>query len=195
MTQHVFHYDDIQDALERLNTTLFASEIHGTLCGLLCIKNGASAQGWLSETLQDVDQSNLLLKEAIDQLASLVQDTAMQINDPVFDFHLLLPDDDVSLDTRLECLGDWCQGFLAGLSMGGISDLKSLPQDAIEIATDMAEIARAGTSYDVSESEEDESAYQELVEYIRVGVLLIYEELHALASAPAADPDSPPTVH
>lgn len=191
MTRDTTRYSDIQNALDRLDTTLFPSEVHGTLCGLLCFNNVDGAHDWLATLSKEVDESDLLQREAIQQINTLCQNTLQEINDPEFGFQLLLPDDDIDLETRLQSLGDWCQGFLAGLSIGGVQDLKSLPQDAIEIATDMAEIARAGTSYEFSDSDEDESAYQELVEYIRVGVLLINEEVQSSQT----ESNSPPTMH
>ena len=84
----------------------------------------------------------------------------------------------------MHALGEWCQGFLSGLTLGGISDFDKLGTDAREVVEDLVEIARAGTSYHLEGSEEDEQAYAELMEYLRVGVLLINEELQPLKSAP-----------
>lgn len=178
MTQPSPEFSEIQDTINRLDTAHYPSEVHGTLCGLLCVKSLADALAWIESTFT-IDPANLLQKEALEQLNNLCQSAFQQMQDPTFAFHLLLPDDDAAIDDRIQCLGDWCQGFLTGLTMGGISNLQAMPQDAIEIATDMAEIARAGSSYDFTDSEEDEAAYQELVEYIRVGALLINEELQS----------------
>ena len=82
------------------------------------------------------------------------------------------------MELQVNALGEWCQGFLIGLSLGGVEDFQALPDDAKEIARDLVEIARAGTSYELSGLEDDEEAFVELVEFIRVGALLINEELH-----------------
>jgi uncharacterized protein YgfB (UPF0149 family) len=108
--------------------------------------------------------------------------TQGQLNDPTCDFHLLLPGDDEAIALRVQALGDWCQGFLTGLALGGIKDLQALPDNVREIANDLLEIARAHSSYDLEEQEEDEQAYAELTEYVRVGVMLINEELHPALS-------------
>jgi len=69
----------------------------------------------------------------------------------------------------------WCDGFLFGLGAGEIKDFAQLPDDVNEISHDLAEISRA---YHEDESTEaDELAYAELIEYVRVGVLVIYEAL------------------
>lgn len=188
MTDTFTHYSDLQQALEALEPPLYPSEVHGGLCGLLCGTGRPDAASWLGTILPGLDEENLLHRDAIALLKDVHNTTVQQLNDPTCDFHLLLPDDDVSLQDRVNALGDWCQGFLTGLSMGGVTDVEALPEDVAEIIRDMSQIAGASTSYDLQETEEDEEAYQELVEYIRVGTLLINEELHPVKTTPETDP-------
>ena len=54
------------------------------------------------------------------------------------------------------------------------------PSDVAEVLRDFAEVARAGAVGDESE-ETEEDAYAELVEFVRVGVQLVYDELAACA--------------
>jgi uncharacterized protein YgfB (UPF0149 family) len=69
------------------------------------------------------------------------------------------------------------------MSEGGMKDLAALPADSSEVMRDLVEIARAG-GYDLEEGEEDEVAYNELLEYVRTGVLLINEELNPTQAPP-----------
>ena len=64
-----------------------------------------------------------------------------------------------------------------------MKDLASLPADSGEVMRDLVEIARAG-SYDLSGGEEDEASYNELLEYVRTGELLINEELNPTQAPP-----------
>jgi len=62
-----------------------------------------------------------------------------------------------------------------------------LPEDTAELMKDMIEISRAGQDVDdagieESDDNDDELAYMEIEEYVRMGVLLIYEELQPLQS-------------
>ena len=76
-------------------------------------------------------------------------------------------------------LGEWCQGFLYGLGSGPLSDATKLPGEVGEIVRDLSEITRVGV--DGGESlESNEVAYTELVEFVRVGVQLVFEELERL---------------
>jgi hypothetical protein len=60
-----------------------------------------------------------------------------------------------------------------------------LPEEVREIADDIVEISRATT--DGEEGESDEAAYSELIEYLRVGVILVFETLEAERGARTTD--------
>lgn len=180
-------YLNLQDALDRIDTEVTAGEVHGTLSGLLCADPGATTQQWQQHLWPQQATGDLLVAEAQAMLGELHQVTRETLNDPDCDFRLLLPDDDEAISLRAQALGDWCQGFLTGLAIGGVKDFNNLPADAREIATDLVEIARAGSSYELTEGEEDEQAFAELVEYVRVGVMLINEELQPTRGGPQGD--------
>jgi uncharacterized protein YgfB (UPF0149 family) len=107
-----------------------------------------------------------------------------------FGFQLLLPDDTAGLGARIEALASWCQGFLLGISHGGVSDIQALPGELPEIVEDFLNIARA-ENFELENEEEDEAAYMELLEYVRVGVQLFWEELHGHSENDTASPGSP----
>ena len=101
------------------------------------------------------------------------------------EFTPLLPDDDEPLTERVAALGGWCQGFLYGFGTApSRQDRAKLPGDVAEILSDFAQIARAGDVGHESESIE-ETAYAELVEYLRAGTQLIYDELEAERAGPS----------
>jgi uncharacterized protein YgfB (UPF0149 family) len=115
--------------------------------------------------------------------------TAAALLQPDMEFELLLPADEQPIDVRTAALAQWCQGFLYGLGAGAVPDASELPGDVGEIVRDFIEISRAGV--DAAQGEEsNEAAYAELVEFTRVGVQLLFEELAALRrpSTPAAAP-------
>lgn len=189
MEHNIPNYQELSSTLEKLETEVTPSEVHGTLCGLLSAKVDATADQW-QDTLwphMERDKNDLVKTESMEILNQLHDVSRLQLNDPNCEFELLLPDDEDPLETRVNALGDWCQGYLVGLTLGGVDDFSPLPDDAREVANDLVEIARAGTSYDLEDSEEDETAYAELVEYLRVGILLINEELQPLQAPPEED--------
>jgi uncharacterized protein len=109
-------------------------------------------------------------------------------------FEPLLPDDDVALEQRTHALAQWTSGFLYGFGTAQRPQRGPLPANVEEILRDFARIGAAGTEADTdTDSEEQEHAYAELVEYLRVGVWLVYAELTAVRAAnqDAPEPDAP----
>jgi uncharacterized protein len=101
-------------------------------------------------------------------------DVLRALNDADLGFEPLLSDEE-DLYLRTRSLGLWVDGFLGGLGqtprLGG---LKPSPE-AAEILRDFAEIARIDP--EPEDSEENEEALAELSEYVRVGVMLLADEL------------------
>lgn len=176
-------YNSLTDALAKAEAELVASESHGALCGMLCVTGKIELGDWLNQVFEEFDVNNMLIKEASQLLVGLYNDTQVQLNDSDADFQLLLPDDEDSLTQRTEALAAWCQGFTYGLAAGGLKKDQKLPEDTAELIKDMVEIARAGHDL-ADESDTDEDAYMQLYEYVRMGTLLINEELQPSHAAP-----------
>jgi uncharacterized protein len=178
-------YDHIQQLLGQERSLAEAAEAHGTLTGGLCAASRYSLEDWLREILPEgraAPATAAALKELFTATtAALVQ--------PDMEFELLLPADEQPIDVRTAALAQWCQGFLYGLGAGSAADASELPGDAGEVVRDFGEISRAGV--DATQDEEsNEAAYAELVEFVRVGVQLLFEELAALRqpTTPTAAP-------
>jgi len=75
----------------------------------------------------------------------------------------------------------WCRGFLGGLGLSGANLESGLSEDGAEILRDFGTIAASRFEYD--DAEEDETALTEVLEFIRVGVMLLHAEL-----APVPEP-------
>ena len=87
-----------------------------------------------------------------------------------------MPGDDVALARRAEALVEWCRGFLGGVGLAGIgSKREALSAEAREIVEDFGTIA--ASNFDYADEDEDETALSEVLEFVRVGVLLLYSEL------------------
>ena len=175
-------YTQVQQLLAQERSLAEAAEAHGTLAGCLCGASGYRFEDWLREILPEGRAQGA----AAAILRQLFEATAGALVQPDMEFELLLPEDAQPIDARTEALAQWCQGFLYGLGAGAITDASELPGEAGEIVRDFVEITRAGV--DVEQGEEsNERAYAELVEFVRVGVQLLFEELSA-ARQPARSP-------
>lgn len=181
MSQIDIQYDEINDALKRISVEQDAAEIHGALCGLFCTVNGLNAPFWLDNTLtntpeEDAYTVDALASESRSLLTQLFNGTEKQLAGEDFDFQLFLPDDNSGLYARVEALSNWCQGFLFGLSQGGLTDPDGLPGELSEIVKDIVEISRA-ESYELDDDTQDEKDFMELVEFVRVAIQLFVGEM------------------
>lgn len=170
-------------ALGQVETEMRAVECHGTLVGLLCARGEMAKAEWLDFIAHALNPADLLAREALETFGALFEAARAQLTDSNLDFQPLLPGDETPVDVRIEALAQWAQGFLLGMSAGGVKELEKLPGDSGEIIRDFVDICRADT-YDLEGDEEDEVAYNELLEYLRTGVLLINEELHPTKAPP-----------
>jgi len=151
------------------------SECHGVVCGLLCRLPHASADAYLGllDMLELVKQPGSGLHMSLQELLT---SSRVQLADEDLGFSLWLPSDDEVLEERTMALSHWCSGFLAGLGSSGDDTLNTMSEDANEALKDLQQISTADVS-DTTESEEDENAFVEIVEYIRVVILMIREDL------------------
>jgi len=152
-----------------------ASEAHGLLAGIICAGGKPAPELWLSHLLGD-NTLSAAADEARKRLLRLHADILRQFNDESFGFELLLPGDDAPLSLRTESLSQWCGGFLYGLALGGFREGTGMPETVTEVMKDFYEISHARFAYEATD-DADEAAYMEILEYVRMSVLLLYEEL------------------
>jgi uncharacterized protein YgfB (UPF0149 family) len=176
-------FDDVAQALAAAGSTVHAAEAHGCLCGALCGRRVYLPAEWLEELLPDGPEPGTTVDASRGgPLRELFEQSRVVLDEREMDFEPLLPPDEASLAERVEALGAWAQGFLYGFGAAGPYKRGTLPADVTEVLTDFAEVARAGAVGSES-SEVEEGALAELVEFVRVGVQLVYDELAELRAA------------
>lgn len=168
-------YARFDQALESIGLDQGASETHGVLCGLVCAGTSQAHVDWIEQLFSDRPSDDLLVREARQMLGQLYLASRQQIEDEALEFVLLLPQDATPLEQRVQALVNWCEGYLYGLGMAGVSELQ-LIGDAKEALSDISEFTRLDLDA-VEEGESYEAAYMELQEFLRVATLLIREEL------------------
>lgn len=168
-------YDEITRCLGMPGARDAAAEAHGTLCGLMCTAADDLPAAWIANTLADVmDDPQTAPVNARQALHDLYEASRTALAGSDMGFVLLLPGDEHELAARTDALASWCQGFLYGLAVRGLREFENLEGEIREFLEDLVQISRAGLDNDQT-AEGDEAAYVELVEYVRVGVQLLYE--------------------
>lgn len=173
-------YEAIEIALAEAGADADAAQLHGHLCGLTCVLGTGAAGLWLAQAFEVSDQSGAAPIGSKPTLERLAVDTADALEAGDMSLALLLPPDDEPLEERAASLAHWCQGFVHALHDAdpcAAQSGRAIKSDtAKEIIADFREISRAVFAEDETQIEA-ESAYAELVEYVRVGVQLIFEDL------------------
>jgi uncharacterized protein YgfB (UPF0149 family) len=183
-------YAEIQRVLLDERSMTGAAEAHGTLVGALCTAATYRFEDWLQEILPEGRAHSL----SAGALRSVYFVTSETLTGQDLEFQPLLPEDAQPLNERTAALAQWCVGFLYGLGSGSIEDLKTLPGEVGEVVRDFDEITRVGVDGGETD-EQNESAYAELVEFVRVGVQLVFEELEPLRAAPEEPEQPEPPLH
>ena len=187
-------YSDFISLIRQARGDLTPAECHGILCALLAVQTQATAEQWLAEILPEVVVSatggDALARETVRQMVGLFQQTRLQLASSSFNLDLLLPDDEEALASRTEALGSWCRGFIYGLGLSGIGDISRLPEDLPEVLLDMEKISHADDYVAQDNDEEDEHAFTELVEYVRIGAMMLNEEFRSLHQQSGGTPQT-----
>lgn len=169
-------FAEFDDALAASASPVDAAEAHGSLCGALCAIAGYGFDDWANEIFADADAGGALRARHL--MAAVFDETAQALGGQEMAFEPLLPGDDDVLAARVEALAQWCTGFLYGLGAGQVPSLDQVPGEVGEVLRDFSEIGRA--TVDAADGEEaNEGSYAELVEFVRAGTQLVYEELAA----------------
>jgi uncharacterized protein YgfB (UPF0149 family) len=166
-------YDEFERVLRDARALPEPAEAHGTLAGALCSSGDYGLIEWLHEILPDDSPEEAALQSSV--LQNVYDSMVRRLAGNEADFAPLLPDDEAPLAERADALSLWCQGFLYGLGSGPASDPAKVSTEAGEIIRDLTEITHVGVAAD-EQNEENEVAFAEVVEFVRVGVQLLFVE-------------------
>ena len=155
--------------------TSSAAELQGALCGLFCLNSQASRSSWYKSLFEDFNPD----EDEILDLMVLFDQTVQSLNSLDFDLQLELPDDDAPISSRISAMTQWCQGLVFGLGASGLTDDTELSADSKEYIADIINISQIQND-DLDDSDEESANFEELVEYIRMGLFLIFGELQPI---------------
>ncbi|MBL1142005.1 MAG: UPF0149 family protein [Proteobacteria bacterium] len=168
-------YDEVNVELGAIHAGMRASECHGFLCGQFCASNRLDTTSWQEHLLAGVDDV-VDVSDCLAILEQLANQVKAEILSEDISFELLLPEDAAIISVRSSALAEWCAGFVSGLGIGGLGEKPHLQEECDEFIKDVISISRMETS--VEEGEESEAAFFEVIEYIRVGAIMLHQEWH-----------------
>jgi yecA family protein len=172
-------HDFLQNVLQRSGSSWDAAQTHGLLTGRLATLGVRAGPDWLLHVLEGTDAGAASNRECRELLDDLYQSTFWQLSERLSEFQPLLPSTNTAIELRVAALAHWCEGFLHGLvstAHAGALQERLATEPLADMIKDMLQLTRAGPDHD-GDSEENDGAYADLVEYLRVAAQLSYEEL------------------
>ncbi len=173
-----YDFQLLSDKLLTLGAICSAAELQGMYSGLLAGGKQWSEVEWIDHAREFTDLSHF--EETPEQRAVLLfvyEQSRDALASDDFSFQPLLPDDVCPIEDRARELGAWCRGFLHGFGASGVTKDTKLSAEVAEVLRDLAQICSAVKAVE-EEEDETESDLQELVEYLRAGVLTVYGEMN-----------------
>lgn len=153
--------------------SLHESELHGLVSGMIVRSPSADEQS--IARLVDRVRPGLCDRHALEQFSKVVYDDLV---DPECTYRLLLPTDDEELHSRVTGLRLWLLGFLEAVRPLADSKLSGPQADFFhEFHSDLEQVAEME---DIEESDDDdleeiEEALSSILEFLRIGVLNMFE--------------------
>lgn len=186
-------FDEVADALAILSSLGSAAESHGLLCALLSFNNKIRESAWVDSLLNShIEGTDTHAQQAYRILTNLFRETAKAFDSDSFDLPILIPDDDCSLEDRIDGLAEWCQGYLTGLHLMGVKlQGGEYSPELQEALNDVLAISEIEFTTEDATDPESEIRFMQLVEHVKVALACISDELKATLS----HRDSNSTVH
>jgi uncharacterized protein YgfB (UPF0149 family) len=187
-------HDTLNLALDQLQADCSAAELHGVMVGMLAGGARMNRSALMKSLEAHADVSTAFADEMIASLWQLQLKTLEDLGADDLLFQPLLPDDDDDLNLRVMALADFARGLLAGFGLAVQANNPALAGEIVrETLQDIVNISQLDS---VDEpDEESELAYAELHEFVRLGVIHLFEELAPREEHGHDAVDLPPTVH
>ncbi|WP_133406122.1 UPF0149 family protein [Parashewanella tropica] len=182
--------EKLSQALKAAELAQHPAEVHGTLVGLICGGVEHKAKAWVTPMQDLISDGQPFPAELHSLIEDLYKDTLERLEEFEFGFTLLLPEEEESLNVRVEALSLWVQSYLAAIAIIQ-PKLKQASAEVKEVIEDLTEIAQV--ELDVSDDDESEAAFIELEEFVRVSAILCYAEF--TPELPKKSDEQPDILH
>lgn len=188
------NHDTLSLALEQVQADCSAAELHGVMVGMLAGGARMNRAALMKSLEAHADVNTAFADDMIAALWVLQLKTLEDLGADDLLFQPLLPDDEDDLNLRVMALADFARGLLSGFGLAVPANHKSLADEVVrETLQDIVNISQLDIVDEADE--ESELAYAELHEFVRLGVIHLFEELAPREEHSHDAVDLPPTVH
>ena len=169
-------FEDVAEALKIMQALTTASEAHGLLCALFSFGAEVKFTAWSDSLMtKSIEEGDVVAASALKTMKKLYDYTKAQFDEKSLSFDLFIPGDDELLRYRAEALTYWIRGFLSGVGLFGLDYENSKDKEVKEAVNDLMKISYMDYK-NLTDDEDSENDFIELLEYTKVAVLLIDSE-------------------
>jgi uncharacterized protein YgfB (UPF0149 family) len=169
------HFEEVANLFASVMLDVHPSFVHGCWIGLIAGGRHHSPKAWVEFITQKTDGWSSQGLPVQHMFLSIAEASVEQLGDMHYVLQLLLPDDEDPLEDRVHAVSEWCNGFIRAIKDSKIDVTTYLGNDAKEAFADMEDITQV--SIDVEHDPQAEENYAEVVEYLRVAVSLIHQDI------------------
>lgn len=171
-------FDECCNQMLEFGYEVSPSELHGLLSGVVCTGLKIRPDSIINLVIKhvDVETCSERNRETILTMYAFIEREMFSADSR---YTLFLPDDELDMTQRVRSLAAWSQGYLVGFGTGSaqLKNNKFSPETE-EALKDIVNISNLSDEFG-DEDEVNEVAYAELVEYLKVAVLLMSSEMLA----------------
>lgn len=175
-------FDEVANLIVSVGASITPSEVHGLLAGQLAAGKRMEKDAWMNEASALLHTESSFNAEQQEQLQFIYRATLSQLSDDQLSFYPLIPDEDLEMEQRLQCLGLWCSGFMAGFALVEKQN-PVLPELINDALNDLAAISQVGENEEEELNETAEEDLFQIVEYVRLAAMNIFIEYALTADA------------
>lgn len=161
MQDDISGWNEWEAAFKGIPELASPSELHGLVMGIVSVAQSPNEAEW-QYILQQLDFEPLDAN-ALQLLVDEGEDAAAALADDSLDYMPMLPDDQHTLEERVQCLADWCNGVVLGFGLAS----GQLRTDEAELLQDLQDVAAVEFEAE-DDDEEGEASYTDLVEFVRL---------------------------
>ncbi|MCF6287605.1 MAG: UPF0149 family protein [Proteobacteria bacterium] len=167
-------YKPFAQHLKDNNIIATPAELHAHASGMLVVNKEVDVQSWIAIIIEDYSFEGGNKTKLTPVLSALFDYANDKLSADNYTFTPLLPGDNNELAYRLEALATWCGAFLTGLAFAGLKSDQHMHNDVHEFIVDLEKISKVDTT--AEETQAEEADFVELVEYVKAGAILLYQE-------------------
>ena len=157
--------------------------LQGMLIGELCGAEALSVSDFVKALMKELDARSVR-ERFLEQLYQLYEQTKGGLESAQCNLVLCIPEE-VDLFSRAKAVAQWCEGFVYGFGLTR-GDRQDDPDEVREYLETVIEISRLDVEGLEGETDETlEGQLEELIEFLRIGAITVYEALHPAEKKPA----------